>query len=69
MKPFTSKHSSLINYGSPLNDLRKPAESKRREARRKADIASGRLKITRKKKQIGGSQRLDADGKTWVDIK
>jgi len=69
MKPFTSKHCAPINYGSPLNDLRKSAESKRREAKRKADIASGKLKVTRKTKPIGGRQKLAADGKTWVDIK
>ena len=68
MKPFTSKHCTPVNYGSPF-DLRKSAESKRREAKRKADIASGKLKVTRKTKPIGGRQKLARDGKTWVDIK
>ena len=53
---------------SPL-DIRKSQESKRRDAKRKAAIASGRLKVTRKTKRIGGRQRLARDGKTWVDIK
>ena len=53
---------------TPLN-IRKSAEAKRREAKRKADIASGKLKVTRKTKPIGGRQKLARDGKTWVDIK
>ena len=62
MKPFTSKHCT------PLH-IKKSAKAKRREAKRKADIASGKLKVTRKTKPIGGRQKLASDGKTWVDIK
>ncbi len=65
---MSSKFASPFMVKSPLN-IRKSAEAKRREAKRKADIASGKLKVTRKTKRIGGRQRLARDGKTWVDIK
>ena len=64
MKTFSSPFMAK----SPLS-IRKSLEAKRREAKRKAAIASGRLKVTRKTKRIGGRQKLARDGKTWVDFK
>ncbi len=64
----SSKFASPFMAKSPL-DIRKSAEAKRREAKRKRDIASGKLKVTRKTKPIGGRQKLAADGETWVDVK
>jgi|19_taG_2_1085344.scaffolds.fasta_scaffold22506_5 hypothetical protein len=64
----SSKFASPFMAKSPL-DQRKSMEAKRREAKRKRDIASGKLKVTRKTKPIGGRQKLAADGETWVDVK
>jgi hypothetical protein len=61
-----SNFSNPFLAKSPLS-IRKSMEAKRREAKRKRDIESGKLIVTRKTKPIGGRQRLAADGKTWVD--
>jgi hypothetical protein len=63
-----SNFSSPFMAKSPL-DIRKSMEAERQEAKRKRDIASGKLKVTRKTKPIGGRQKLAADGETWVDVK
>jgi hypothetical protein len=63
-----SNFSNPFMAKSPL-DIRKSMEAKRREAKRKRDIESGKLKVTRKTKPIGGRQKLAADGETWVDVK
>ena len=63
-----SNFSSPFMAKSPL-DIRKSMEAKRQEAKRKRDIASGKLKVTRNTKPIGGRQKLAGDGKTWVDVK
>jgi len=63
-----SNFSNPFMAKSPL-DIRKSMEAKRREAKRKRDIESGKLTVTRKTKPIGGRQKLAADGETWVDVK
>ena len=63
-----NKFSTPFMAKSP-SDIRKSEEAKRQEAKRKQAIASGKLKVTRKTKPIGGRQELAADGETWVDVK